>query len=55
VPGFPNLFVVYGPDTNLGGSSIIGMLEAQADWIAQVARRVHDGRAHRVAVRREVW
>ncbi|HEU5038686.1 MAG TPA: NAD(P)/FAD-dependent oxidoreductase [Nocardioides sp.] len=55
VPGFPNLFVVYGPNTNLGGSSIIGMLEAQAGWIAQVARRIQDGRAHRVAVRREVW
>lgn len=40
VPGFPNLFCVYGPHTNLGGSSIIGMLEAQARWIAQVARRL---------------
>ena len=55
MPGFPNLFVVYGPNTNLGGSSIIGMLEAQAGWIAQVARRLQDGRAHRVAVRRDVW
>ena len=27
VPDFPNLFVVYGPNTNLGGSSIINMLE----------------------------
>ena len=55
VPGFPNLFCVYGPNTNLGGSSIIGMMEAQAGWIAQVARRVADGGARRVAVRREVW
>ena len=55
VPGFPNLFCVYGPNTNLGGSSIIGMMEAQAGWIAQVARRIADGRAHRVAVRRDVW
>jgi hypothetical protein len=31
------------------------MLEAQAGWIAQVARRIEDGRAHRLAVRREVW
>jgi len=54
VPGFPNLFCVYGPNTNLGGSSIIGMLEAQAGWIAQVVRRIADGRAHRVAVRPEV-
>ena len=55
VPGFPNLFSVYGPNTNLGGSSIIGMLEAQAGWIAQVARRIDAGQASRVAVRREVW
>jgi cation diffusion facilitator CzcD-associated flavoprotein CzcO len=43
VPGFPNLFCVYGPNTNLGGSSIIGMMEAQAGWIAQVVRRVAEG------------
>lgn len=55
VPGFPNLFVVYGPNTNLGGSSIIAMLEAQATWITQVVQRVADGRAHRVAVRPDVW
>ena len=54
VRGFPNLFVVYGPNTNLGGSSIIGMLEAQAGWIAQVVRRIQEGAAHRVCVRREV-
>jgi cation diffusion facilitator CzcD-associated flavoprotein CzcO len=54
VPGFPNLFCVYGPNTNLGGSSIVIMLEAQAGWIAQVARRIAGGDAHRVAVRRDV-
>ncbi|WP_243060814.1 NAD(P)/FAD-dependent oxidoreductase [Nocardioides sp. SR21] len=55
MPGFPNLFVVYGPNTNLGGSSIINMLESQAGWIAQVARRIEDGKARRLAVRPEVW
>ncbi len=40
VPDFPNLFVIYGPNTNLGGSSIIGMMEAQASYIAQVAARI---------------
>ena len=44
-PGFPNLFFVYGPNTNLGGSSIIGMMEAQAAWIAEVVRRLADDRA----------
>ncbi|MGB0102305.1 MAG: NAD(P)/FAD-dependent oxidoreductase [Nocardioides sp.] len=55
VPGFPNLFCVYGPNTNLGGSSIIAMLEAQAGWIAQVARRLQDDGVRQLAVRGDVW
>ncbi|SDD71229.1 flavin-containing monooxygenase [Nocardioides lianchengensis] len=51
VPGFPNLFCIYGPNTNLGGSSIINMLEAQAGYVAQVARRIADGGAQVVGVR----
>jgi cation diffusion facilitator CzcD-associated flavoprotein CzcO len=31
--GFPNLFFMYGPHTNLGHNSIIAMLEAQAEYI----------------------
>ena len=54
VPGFPNLFCVYGPNTNLGGSSIIGMMEAQAQWIAQVVRRIADSDRRTFEVRREV-
>ena len=54
VPGFPNLFCLYGPNTNLGGSSIIGMLEAQAGYVAQVARRMADTGARRVEVLPEV-
>ncbi|MCI3133795.1 flavin-containing monooxygenase [Phenylobacterium aquaticum] len=34
-PGFPNLFMLYGPNTNLGHNSIIYMLEAQADYVLQ--------------------
>lgn len=55
VPGFPNLFCVYGPNTNLGGSSIIGMLEAQAGWIAQVVRRIADGAAPAYEVRPDAF
>jgi cation diffusion facilitator CzcD-associated flavoprotein CzcO len=33
VPDFPSFFILYGPNTNLGGSSIIGMLEAQAGYV----------------------
>ena len=40
VPDFPNLFVLYGPNTNLGGSSIIGMLEAQSTYVAQAVQEI---------------
>jgi cation diffusion facilitator CzcD-associated flavoprotein CzcO len=53
VPGFPNLFCVYGPNTNLGGSSIIGMMEAQAGWISQVVRRLADSDRRAFEVRRD--
>ncbi|MFT5135040.1 MAG: cation diffusion facilitator CzcD-associated flavoprotein CzcO [Arenicella sp.] len=33
--GFPNLFMVYGPNTNLGHNSIILMIEAQAKYISE--------------------
>ena len=54
-PDFPNLFLIYGPNTNLGGSSIIGMMEAQAGYIAQVVRRIADGGARLVAPRADVY
>ena len=33
VSGFPNLFFLYGPNTNLGHSSIIFMIECQVHYI----------------------
>jgi cation diffusion facilitator CzcD-associated flavoprotein CzcO len=40
VPGFPNFFCIYGPNTNLGGSSIIAMMEAQAGYVAEAVSRL---------------
>ncbi len=34
VPGFPNLFVIVGPNTGLGHNSMIFMIECQARYIA---------------------
>ena len=50
VPDFPNLFVVYGPNTNLGGSSIINMLEAAAGAITTLLRHA-DAQGARVGRR----
>jgi cation diffusion facilitator CzcD-associated flavoprotein CzcO len=33
VSGFPNFFMLYGPNTNLGGNSIIYMLEGQIRYV----------------------
>ena len=38
VSGFPNLFILYGPNTNLGAGSIIYMLEAQAKYVTQAVQ-----------------
>lgn len=43
VPGFPNMFLVYGPNTNTGNTSVIIFHEAQARWIAQAVDRVTAG------------
>ena len=43
VAGFPNLFLLYGPNTNLGHNSIIFMLEAQIRFAQQLIDRLRDG------------
>ena len=43
VAGFPNLFVLYGPNTNLGHSSIILMLESQFRFVRNALRLLRHG------------
>lgn len=43
VPGFPNFFMMYGPNTNLGHNSIIFMLECQARHIVTLLRGARHG------------
>jgi cation diffusion facilitator CzcD-associated flavoprotein CzcO len=40
VSGFPNLFMIYGPNTNLGHNSIIFMLERQTEYVFKQVRRL---------------
>jgi cation diffusion facilitator CzcD-associated flavoprotein CzcO len=54
VPGFPNFFVLYGPNTNLGHNSILVMLEAQIGWVVQAVRALRQGRVRRLEVRPDV-
>ncbi|HSS25838.1 MAG TPA: NAD(P)/FAD-dependent oxidoreductase [Mycobacterium sp.] len=38
VPGFPNFFMLYGPNTNVGSNSVIFILEAQARYIVRALK-----------------
>jgi cation diffusion facilitator CzcD-associated flavoprotein CzcO len=50
VPGFPNFFMLYGPNTN--GGEIVFFLERQAEYAVRVATRIGRGRVSAVEVRR---
>jgi cation diffusion facilitator CzcD-associated flavoprotein CzcO len=54
VPGFPNMFVLYGPNTNTSGGSIIVYLEAQCAYVRQALSEVRDRGAGAIEVRAEV-
>ncbi|MFI1993573.1 flavin-containing monooxygenase [Actinoplanes sp. NPDC020271] len=53
VPGFPNMFLVYGPNTNTGNTSVVFFHEAQARWIVQAVRHLTRNQ-HPMEVRPEV-
>ena len=40
VAGFPNFFITYGPNTNLGSGSVISVLESQIAYIVDAVRRL---------------
>jgi hypothetical protein len=54
VPGFPNMFVMYGPNTNTSGGSIIVYLEAQATYIRQALAQLRQRGAGAIEVRADV-
>ena len=54
VPGFPSLFIMYGPNTNTSGGSIIVYLEAQAGYVRQAIEHLRDSGSTRLDVRPEV-
>ncbi|QDU31401.1 4-hydroxyacetophenone monooxygenase [Anatilimnocola aggregata] len=54
VSGFPNLFLLYGPNTNLGHNSIIFMIECQVNYILQCLSRLQSQRLATLEVKPEV-
>jgi hypothetical protein len=54
VAGFPSLFLVYGPNTNTSGGSIIAFEEAQAGYIRQALQHMRREGAAAIEVRSDV-
>ncbi|UGY94188.1 flavin-containing monooxygenase [Streptomyces gobiensis] len=56
VPNFPNMFIVYGPNTDLGSGSVMYMLESQFPYIRQAVERIRDlPEGSYLSVRPDVW
>ena len=53
VPGFPNLFLIYGPNTNGGSGSIVGTIEAGMRHVIAALRELERRGARTIEVRRE--
>ncbi len=54
VDNFPNLFMVYGPNTNLNHNSVVSMLEPQHRYISQAVSYLTADRTRALEVDREV-
>ena len=54
VSGFPNLFILYGPNTNLGHNSIVYMLESQFPYVLGCLRQLQEQGLRYLDVKPEV-
>ena len=54
VPGFPNLFMIIGPNTGLGHNSMILMIEAQVQYILKARQQMRDQGLATLEVKAEV-
>ena len=54
VSGYPNFFMLYGPNTNLGHNSIIFMMECQMSYVLSAIRALQEGDLRYVDLRPEV-
>jgi cation diffusion facilitator CzcD-associated flavoprotein CzcO len=53
VPGFPNMFLLYGPNTNGGSGSVVNTLECGIGHLLAALREMERTQASRIEVRRE--
>lgn len=56
IPGFPNFFCLYGPNTQFGhGGSLISVLERQMHYVMSLLRQMFAGGHGTIDVRRDVY
>lgn len=55
VPNFPNMFLLYGPNTNLNHSSILLMLEAQQQYIIQAIEEMEQSNIAGIIVNQKIY
>ncbi len=53
VPGFPNMFLLYGPNTNGGTGSVIYTIEAGVDHVIAALEQLDRSHARSIEVRRQ--
>jgi cation diffusion facilitator CzcD-associated flavoprotein CzcO len=54
VPGFPNLFLMTGPNTGIGHTSLVVMIEAQIKYVLDSLRYMQENEVASLEVRRRV-
>lgn len=54
VAGFPNLFFLVGPNTGLGHTSMVYMIESQLEYLADAVRTIDRNRIGTVEVREDI-
>ena len=54
ISGFPNLFLIVGPNTGQGHTSMVYMMESQFPYIVAATKALLDGRARALDVRPDV-
>jgi len=53
MPGFPNMFMMLGPNTGLGHTSMVYMIESQVNYVIDALRKMRDDGVDTVEVKRD--
>ena len=55
VPNFPNMFLLYGPNTNLNHNSILIMIELQQNYIIQALKKMDSANIQAIVINDDIY